>query len=431
MTLRSDKAKIPFSKSFKPLYTSKKRYFLVTGGRGSVKTTFVMDFAIRASYEQGNNILYTRYSMSSAKTTIIPLFWKAIEDKGVESDFIIQATKVVNRKSGSVIYFSGIKANSKDQTGRLKSLPDIATWIVEEGEDFNDEKAFEIIDDSVRNPFIQNRVIWIQNPTTKEHFIYDKFIRKTNKKKEYYGYNVTLSSHPEVEHIHVTYHLAKSLNYLSESFVRKIEASKAKAEQEVANGADKHETQYYYTYIGGWLERAEGCIYTNWIEGAFEYTILNGNGLDYGYNPDPTAMIEIAIDKKAKKIYMRQRIYATELSDDEVLEAVSNTVDSKDQLIVADLNEPRTTKKIKKAGYNIIKAQKPKGSISGGIRELQSYQFVVDSDSHDLKIELNNYVWNDKKASIPIDDYNHLLDGLRYIYRKLTAKKPKGIKRRN
>ena len=55
--------------------------------------------------------------------------------------------------------FSGIKTSSGDQTANLKTLPNITTWINEEGEDYNDEQSFEDIDDSIRTEGMQNRVI--------------------------------------------------------------------------------------------------------------------------------------------------------------------------------------------------------------------------------------------------------------------------------
>ena len=66
--------------------------------------------------------------------------------------------------------------------------------------------------------------------------------------------------------------------------------------------------------------------------------------------------------------------------------------------------------------------------IKEDIREIQNYEMIVDPSSSNLKRELNNYIWNDKKASIPIDDWNHLLDAMRYGYRRLTSKRRKGLR---
>ena len=159
---------------FKPLYTSKKRYFLVVGGRGSLKSTTVHDFIARLSYESGHGILILRYTMTSAEKSVIPEFKTCLERLNIESDFEISGTKITNIKTGSFILFSGIKTSSGNQTANLKSLHGITTVVIEEGEDFVDEKAFDAIDDSVRAVGVQNRIIWIQNPTTREHFIYKR-----------------------------------------------------------------------------------------------------------------------------------------------------------------------------------------------------------------------------------------------------------------
>ena len=423
---------------FRPLYKSKKRYFFLTGGRGSLKSSSVHKFIAQLTYQEGHGILFTRYTMTSAEKSIIPEFVATLDRYELTSDFHITKTAAINKRTKSFIFFSGIKTSRGDQTGNLKSISGITTWIIEEGEDFHDEKAFDIIDDSIRTTTGQNRVIWIQNPTTKEHFIYKRWIKPASKKIKVHGYDVTVSNLPEVEHIHTTYRRAESFGYLETSWLSKKDKIKAEAEKAVraAKQADKHKvkhsSKYYYTYIGGWLERAEGCIYTNWIEGAFQYTLYTGCGLDYGFSPHPLGLIEIALNKKLKKIYMRQLIYAPELSDEQLVEALGRVVRYKSKtLIVADTNEPRTTRKIKAAGFNIIKAQKEPGSIAAGIRELQDWQFVVDPESEDLKTELNNYVWNDKKADLPVDDFNHLLDALRYIFRKLQQKKKRGPSRRN
>ena len=147
---------------FKPLYTSKKRYFLITGGRGSLKSSTVHDFIARLTYEAGHGILFTRYTMASAEKSIIPEFKVALERLDAVDDFYITKNKVTNRQSGSFILFSGIKTSSGDQTANLKSISGITTWVIEEGEDFTDEKAFDQIDDSIRSTLRPNRILWVQ-----------------------------------------------------------------------------------------------------------------------------------------------------------------------------------------------------------------------------------------------------------------------------
>ena len=96
---------------YKPLYTSKKRYFLLTGGRGSGKTYVIQDFLIRLLEQVGQGILYTRYTMVSVDQTIMPLFVAHIESISDLENYDITKKLIRNKRTGSFILFSGIKDN--------------------------------------------------------------------------------------------------------------------------------------------------------------------------------------------------------------------------------------------------------------------------------------------------------------------------------
>ena len=407
------------NKLFKPLYKSKKRYYLITGGRGSLKSTTVHDFIARLSYELGHGILILRYTMTSAEKSVIPEFKSCLERLEIESDFDISGTKITNIKTGSFILFAGIKTSSGNQTANLKSLHGITTVVIEEGEDFVDEKAFDAIDDSVRAVGVQNRIIWIQNPTTREHFIYKRWIEPKNKTINRYGYDVTVSNMDNIEHIHTTYHIAQELGYLNSSFIDKAEIYKKDSERkETLDKGAKYKSHYYYNYIGGWKERADGTVF-NYLIGDFDHNLpTRCLHLDWGYNPDPLAVGEIAIDSKHKKIYVREILYSTLVND--VPTALLNAGVNKRDMIICDTSEPRTKTSVQSKGFNIQNAVK--GLIKDDIREISQYEIILDPNSPNYKIELDNYVWNDKKASVPIDKYNHLLDGMRYGFNRLTKK---------
>lgn len=410
--------KARINECYKPLYTTDKRYVLLSGGRGSLKSTTVHDFIARLTYERGHGVLFTRYTMTSAEKSIIPEFKITLERLGIESHFHITQNTVTNLKTGSFIYFSGIKTSSGNQTANLKSIAGITTWVIEEGEDFQDEKAFDAIDNSIRTTNQKNKIIWIQNPTTKEHFIYKRWIKDTNRQINIEGYNVTVSNHKDVEHIHTTYHLAESLGYLAQSWLNKAYDLRDKAnEAEKQEKNAKYRSKYYYDYIGGWLERAEGVIFDYTI-GKFDFTLPNCYHLDWGYSPDPLALGRLAVDKRNKKLYCKEYIYGTEIND--VPQALINIGLQRKDLIICDTSEPRTRAAIAKAGFNIQNAIK--NHIVDDIRAIKEYEIILDPDSPNFKTEFDNYVWNDKKASIPIDKYNHLCDGFRYSFGRLVSK---------
>lgn len=395
---------VTINKVYLPLYKSKKRYFLITGGRGSLKSTTVHDFICRLTYQQGQGILFTRYTMTSATKSIIPEFKETLKRNNSESNFHVTNDKIINLTTGSFIIFSGIKTSSGNQTANLKSLAGITTWVIEEGEDFDDEKAFDTIDDSVRSNLMQNRVIWIQNPSTKEHFIYKRWIENSSKKIDVDGYKVTVSAHTEVEHIHTTYRIAEK--FLSKSFLTKAE-----------NAKNNNPKWYYHNYIGGWLEKPDGVIFENWNEGDFDESLPFVWGMDFGYVNDPTTLIKVAKDKN--NIYVKEYCYETGMSTEAISQLLFNTIDKND-IVIADNAEPRLIAELQEKGHRVYPCIKGKDSVLNGITQMQDFNIIVDNNSHNIKKELNNYRWHDKMQK-PVDDYNHAIDAIRYAFDELNA----------
>lgn len=394
---------IKINKAYRPLIESDKRYFLLTGGRGSLKSTTIHDFSSRLSYQKGHGILVTRYTMTSAEKSIIPEFENSIKLNGSFSDFKKSGNKYTNIHTGSFILFSGIKTNSGDQTANLKSLQGITTWIIDEGEDFLDESTFDDIDDGIRGVWNQNRVIWIQNPSTKEHFIYKRWIENTYKYIEIEGHQVIVSDHPKVEAIHTTYHLAEELGYLSNSILDKINDIKT-----------NNPKKYKHKYLGGWLEKAEGIVFDNWKFGKFNPDGLQVSyGQDYGFSVDPTTLVGIAIDKKKKIIYVKEHLYKPKLTTTQI--AYINLEVCKNSLIVGDSAEPRLIDELYRMGCNIVAAEKGQGSISLGVALLQDYQIILEENSTNIAKEFNNYIYADKGSKLFVDNYNHAIDAIRYI----------------
>ena len=417
--------KIRINSKYKQLYTTDKRYIVLTGGRGSGKTFAVQDFLIRLLEQVGQGILYTRYTMTSVDKTIIPLFIKHIERISNRNNYHITKTRIINNRTKSFILFSGIKTSSGDQTANLKTLPDITTWVIEEGEDFDNEKSFTDIDDSIRSKDIQNRILWIQNPTTREHFIYKKFFEKSHINQdidnagsyvdangELKNFTFQKSIHPNVEHIHTTYYDNKE--NLNQEKVLQWEGIKIDMPLKWQN-----------KYGGAWLDVAEGVIFENWQEGNFNTSLPYGYGQDYGFSNDETTLIKVAVDTKAKKVYVHEEFYQTTLKGkqmglQDIFDMNLSRIENPNDLIVADAQEKRLIYDLNMMGLNIEECLKGAGSVKAGILSLQDYKIIVTPESQNIKTELKNYCWNDKKAGIPVDKHNHAMDAIRYIFKKLV-----------
>ena len=383
---------IEINKKYSPIAESDGRYFIVTGGRGSGKSFSVNLLLVLLTYEAGHTILFTRYTLSSTYISIIPEFIEKLELLKIFDDFHITKDEIRNKRSGSKIIFKGIKTSSGDQTANLKSLQGVTTFVLDEAEELTSEDTFDKIDLSVRQQGKHNRVILILNPTTKEHWIYKRFFEDKGIQEG------TNESKDNITYIHTTY--LDNLKNLSESYINQIE-----------NIKQRRPEKYKHQMLGGWLNKAEGVILTNWSIGEFKKVGVSVFGQDFGFN-DPNTLVETNIDTTRKIIYLKECFYLNGLTTTEI--ARLNMKHATDNLIIGDAAEKRLIYELKQKGCNIVPSLKGAGSITYGISLLQDYDLIVDKQSINLIKELNNYSWLEKKSNTPIDKHNHLIDAIRY-----------------
>jgi len=187
---------------------------------------------------------------------------------------------------------------------------------------------------------------------------------------------------------------------------------------------------WWRVYGEGEVGVLEGQVFQSWEYGDFDTTLPYGYGLDFGYHPDPDAMIKVAIDEKRKLIYLDEKFYSTGQSTGDLKRSVLTAISSLNDLIVADCADPRMIADLKANGGRVgslpinIKPVKKDGTVSEWLKSLQDYSLVITEGSHNLAKELSNYVWSDSKAGIPIDAFNHLIDAFRYYVMYQKQKTP-------
>jgi len=354
--------------------------------------------------QKGHKVLSTRYTLTAASKSIIPEFLEKIDLLGWQDYFKVTQNEIICLPTGSSIIFSGIKTSSGNQTAALKSLQGVSTFILDEAEELLDEKTFDTIDLSVRENKVQNRTILILNPTTKEHWIYERFFESKGVEA---GFNGVID---DVCYIHTTY--LDNIENLSPSFVKSVELMK-----------ENRPEKYKHQILGGWLNKAEGVIYNNWSIGEFDESLPITFGADFGFVQDPSTLIKVGIDSKRMKIYLHELTYKKGMSTQDLDQEYKRHAGV--NLIVADSAEPRLISELKASGRNIVGVKKGAGSIVEGIKLIQDYELVVTSESVNLVKELNNYTWHDKGTK-PNDNFNHLCDSFRYAITHALADVNKG-----
>lgn len=389
---------------YKPLWNERKdyRYFLLTGGRNSGKSFAVSQLVLSQCINiPKTQVLYTRLTLTSADISIIPEFMEKAEIYGCLRH-IKPTLSEINFSNGSRIYFRGLKTGSKVQTAALKSLKNISLWVLDEAEELVDEELFDKIDQSIRSLTHINNIILILNPCHSEHWIYKRWLEKDVKFIAEDGIQLPIAKAKFLKHIHSTY-LDNEL-FINPDYIELIKEIKK-----------TNRNKYNHQFLGEWLNRAEGCVFTNWRIGEFNEYLPYCYGQDFGFNVDPTTLIRVGIDLAKKRLYLDELLYNTKLSTDEIAVLDSKLVKQPNDVILGDSAEGRLIAELNtKHGINIIPTQKEK--IEFGIVLMQDYELFVTETSYNLQKELNNYVYLNKTARLYIDAYNHAIDAARYAF---------------
>lgn len=212
---------------------------------------------------------------------------------------------------------------------------------------------------------------------------------------------------------------------------------------------------YKRVYVDGEVGFTEGVIFSNWCTEEFNvsdiierYNIKKQYfGVDFGWSNDPTSINEILIveaneDVKIPRIYINQLHYHNKTTNKQIAEIIKANKKLNNYEVIADSSEPKSIDEIFTYGINIKGALKPSGSILYGIGLLQEYDIIVNVSSLDTIKEFRNYKWgvdrlgqplhNSKGQPIPVDNWNHSIDNIRYIiYNKTIGERetPKYVHR--
>lgn len=376
-------------------------------GKSFGASTFLERLTFEYNKEMGisHNILLCRYTMTSASISVIPEFTEKIDLDGTAEYFRTTKQDVVNKMTGARVMFRGIHTSSGNQTAKLKSIQGITTFVCDEAEEWTNYDDFEKIMLSIRQKGLQNRIIIIMNPADTNHFVYEKYIKDTHKLVEFDGVPVQISTHPDVLHIHTSY--LDNIEHLSENFLNAAREMK-----------ENDPERYAHIFMGRWDDVAEGAVFKKFgIVDEFPEDCQHvGLGMDFGYFPDPSAVVRCGII--GNKLYIDEVGYAQGWHAPQMAECLNQYPDL---FTYGESADERLTNDIAHLGPIIYRVEKGPGSIMAGINKMLEYEIFITKRSVHLEHELRNYVWAKdvfgKYVGMPEDHDNHCIDSARYYIR--------------
>ncbi len=148
---------------------------------------------------------------------------------------------------------------------------------------------------------------------------------------------------------------------------------------------------------------------------------LLGFGLDWGYS-HPSALVRV--HKLGDSIYCEEMLYLKNVTIPDLVYKIKDLGVSLYDDFICDSANPQAIAELKREGINAKPVKK--NSILHGIDLIKRSKFFIHKDSINLQTELQQYVWkidkNNNNLDEPVDDSNHLLDGIRYVLEMKVAR---------
>lgn len=395
-------------KGYGEFWRFKGRYKVVKGSRASKKSSTQ---SLRVIYEIVSNPVINWLVVRKTERTLrdscfAQLKW-AMRRLHVEKYFrcSVSPLEITYIPTGQKILFRGLDDPLKVTSITVDSGCLCRLWI-EEAYEITKEDDFNRLDESIRGQLpegMYHQVVLTFNPWSDRHWLKKRFFDTPD---------------PNV--------LAMTTNYRCNEFL-------SQSDLLLFEEMKKNPRRYAVAGEGDWGV-VDGLVYENWKEQVFDTseitrraTVKSAFGLDFGYTNDPSAFICLLVDETAREIYVFDEMYQKGMSNDDIGEELVRRGYSKER-IRADSAEPKSIAYLRKKYLRRIRAAK-KGpdSIMAGVTLIQDYTIIIHPSCVNFITEISNYTWAtdkfDNKINKPVDDFNHLMDAMRYAMEDFDGRK--------
>lgn len=383
-------------KGYKTFWNFKGRYRVVKGSRASKKsTTTAMNLIYRIMKYPKSNALVVRKTYRTLQDSCYAQLRWAADRLGVKAyfDFKLSPLEIIYKPTGQKILFRGLDDPLKVTSVTVDVGYLCFLWI-EEAYEIMSESDFDMLDESIRGEVpgeLFKQITLTLNPWNERHWIKGRFFDREDKET-----------------------LAITTNYLCNEWLD--ESDRNVFERMKVNNPRR----FQVAGLGNW-GIAEGLVYENFIEKSFTLNdvrdFVTVAGLDFGYTNDPTAFFIGFLNDKNKILYVWDEIYKKGLSNRKIYEEIKRQGYAKES-ITGDSAEPKSIDELYDYGLRIKGAKKGRDSILNGIQWIQGLKIIIHPRCTNFITEISNYTWDKdrfgKTLNVPVDDFNHLMDAMRY-----------------
>lgn len=381
----------------------KGRFCVCKGSRGSKKSkTTALWHIYNMMKHPGANTLVVRKTERTLKDSCFADLKWAINRLGVD-DFwraTVNPLELTYLPTGQRIIFRGFDDPLKLTSITVSKGALCWCWL-EEAYEITKEEDFDLLNESIRGtleeyPGLFKRFTITFNPWTDKHWLKKRFFDTPDTDDK-----IALTT---------TY---RCNEWLDDNDRRVFEEMKV-----------RNPRRWRVAANGEWGV-IDGLIYDNWVEKEFDHREVSKRtgvksvfGLDFGFSNDPTALFCGLIDPNQKEIYVFDEMYEKAMTNPMIAEEVIKMGYGKEKM-VADCADPKSIEELYGLGLRRIRrSRKGRDSIRAGINYIQNYKIIIHPRCVNFLTEISNYIWEEdkmgNKTNKPIDDFNHLMDAMRY-----------------
>jgi phage terminase large subunit len=391
---------IEIAESCLAILKQESRYKVLYGGRGASRSWSVARYLLGKAAGRKLRILCTREVQNTIKDSVFRLLVDQIVLLQVQDYFKVKA-ETLSSFAGAEFLFKGLRQNIEE----IKSTEGIDIVWVEEGEKVS-KNSWDTLIPTIRKD--NSEIIVTFNPDEEKADTYQRFV-----------------VHPPPDCA------AKLVNWHDNPWFPEV----LRKEMEYCKRIDYE--KYRHIWEGECTNYSEACIFKRVKVEAFETpagpdptvpAIQFYFGADFGFSVDPTILVRCFL--KDNRLYIDHEAYGHGVEIDDLHQFFATVPGSDKWRIIADSERPDTINFLAQPhkgkngtmypAYNIVGAEKGKGSVEDGIQFLSSFEeIIIHPRCPGSADNFKNYRWKRDKITddilpIPAEGSDHATDASRY-----------------
>ena len=386
---------------------SRYTHYVLSGGRGSCKSSFVsIEMILGIMNDENANAAVIRKVGQYLRDSVFEQLLWAIEKLGVSHLWEAKVTtpELVYIPTGQKILFRGA-----DKPRKLKSTKVAKGYIryiwYEELDEFSGQEEIDTINQSLMRGGDIFCCFYSFNPPREKN-----------------SWVNAMCGEPRADRlIHRSDYRTVPESWLGPQFI-------AEAEYLRERNTARYENEYLGIATGTGAEIFPNVV----VREISDEEISSGErycrGLEWGYGADPFVYVAMIYDKGARRLLIYYEFYRYGAKYDEIAKAIK-AENGLNHTVIAESAEPRSNDELRARGVRIRAAKKGSGSVEFGIRWLQNLDEIVIDPVRcpQTRREFCGYSFlpdghGGLRSEFPDRD-NHSIDAVRYALEDISGRK--------